>query len=383
MPGTPERLAVGAMTGTSIDAIDIALVRIHGSGLSMRAELVRYSSSPLGELRSILRAAANQAPMSARRFAKTAWKFGQLHADVIESLLFDAEVAAVDFVCVHGQTVFHRPPYSLQLINTAPIAARLLCPVVSDLRQADLAAGGEGAPITPLADWVLFRSAEKSRAIINLGGFCNITWLPAGSDAANIESIRGFDVCACNQLLDAISRATTGQPFDEGGQVATSGFADESLLVSLQQLLRWQRDSRKSLGTSDDVRPWVSQHADLYDGPTIAATAVRAIANVIAESLELCHVEEAFLAGGGTNNLAIVGELMSALNGMSVAPLEKLDVPVAAREAMCMAVLGALCADGVPITLQQVTHAKDQPMVAGVWTGIRSKAPETRGFVRP
>ena len=373
MSGT-TRLVVGTMTGTSIDAIDVALVRITGRGLRVHAELVRYSSYELGELRQILRATANQAPMSARRFAKTALKFGHLHGNVIESLLYDADAGPPDFVCVHGQTVFHRPPYSLQLVNPAVIASRLNCPVVTDLRQADLAAGGQGAPITPLADWILFRSPDVPRAVINLGGFCNITLLPASDDESSIQKIRGFDVCACNQLLDAVSRATTGEPFDRDGQNATSGIADESLRTSLEQLLRWQRDKRGSLGTQDDIRPWVSQHADLCDGSTLAATAVQATAKVIAEALEHCNVKEVYLAGGGTHNLALVSELMSALDGTSVSPLDKLGVPVGAREAVCMAVLGALCADGVPITLKQVTHAIENPGVAGTWTGLSSEA---------
>lgn len=364
-----SRLVVGAMTGTSIDAVDVALVRIIGHGLYMRCEPIRYATRHLGELRNFLRTASHQAPISARRFAKTAWKFGQLHADMIEALMFESEESAPDLVCVHGQTLYHKPPYSLQLINTAPIAERLKCPVVSDLRQADLAAGGEGAPITPLADWVLFRSPDKPRAIINLGGFCNITILPAGDDHASIDSIRGFDVCSCNQLLDAISRSTSGEPFDEGGQMATSGFPDESLRAALELLLRWQRDKHKSLGTSDDVRPWVSQQLEMYEGPAMAATAVRALANVIADSIEMCDVQEVFLAGGGTHNLALVGEIMSAFDGANVSPLDQLGVQVSAREAVCMAVLGALCADGVPITLKHITHARETPGVAGTWTG--------------
>lgn len=365
-----HRLVVGTMTGTSIDAIDVAMVRIFGRGLGLRAELVRYSSAPLGELRQLLRTMANQAPMSARRFVKTAIRFGNAQAAAIESLLFDTDEGPPDFVCVHGQTVYHKPPYSYQIVNPAAIAARLKCPVVTDLRQADLAAGGQGAPITPLADWILFRAELTPRTIINLGGFCNVTILPAGEAREQIDAIRGFDVCACNQLLDAISRATTGEPFDHDGQVASSGFVDESLLASLLSLLRWQRDKRRSLGTADDIRPWVSQHVELYDGPTLAATAARALARVIAESLEMCDVREVYLAGGGTHNLALVGELMSAFDGTPVKPLDALGVPVSAREAVCMAVLGALCADGVPITLKRITHAKDEPGVAGTWTGL-------------
>ena len=171
------RHVVGVMTGTSIDGMDVALVRVTGRGLDMRAELVRHISAPLGDLQPRLRAAADQQPMTAGEFAQLVWDFGVLHANVIERLL-QAEKRKPDLICIHGQTVFHQPPISWQLVNPAPIAARFDCPVVSDLRQADLAHGGQGAPITPIADWILFRDSTRTRAIVNLGGFCNVTIVP-------------------------------------------------------------------------------------------------------------------------------------------------------------------------------------------------------------
>jgi anhydro-N-acetylmuramic acid kinase len=182
------RHVVGVMTGTSIDGIDAALVRITGRDLEMQAELVGHVSHPLRNLADSLRRAAVQIPMSAGEFAQIAWMFGDLHANVIGDVLDDHNLG-LDLICVHGQTVFHQPPISWQLINPAPIAARFACPVVSDLRQADLAAGGQGAPLTPIADWVLFRDPRKARAIANLGGFCNATILPRHEEQSAISEL--------------------------------------------------------------------------------------------------------------------------------------------------------------------------------------------------
>src|SRR5690606_25573381 len=176
--------------------IDAALVRIEGVGLSMTAKLIHHIARTLGDLRNPLREAASQNPLSAGAFAQLAWVLGAFLADVIDSLIRKSNCAdlvhplnangssGLALICVHGQTVFHQPPYSWQLINPALLAQRFGCPVVYDLRQADLAAGGQGAPITPIADWVLFRNPHACRAIVNLGGFCNITVLPASRSEA-------------------------------------------------------------------------------------------------------------------------------------------------------------------------------------------------------
>src|SRR5690349_11659226 len=138
------RRVVGCMTGTSIDALDASLVEIDGHGLAMRAKPVRNLTRDLGDLAPRLRALAEQQPMTAGQIAAIARDFALLHASAILELLAGEKA---DLICVHGQTVFHQPPLSWQLMQPAPIAQAVGCPVVYDLRQADLAAGGQGAPI--------------------------------------------------------------------------------------------------------------------------------------------------------------------------------------------------------------------------------------------
>ncbi len=150
-----ERLVVGCMTGTSCDGIDAALVRLSGEGLAMKATVVRHLGRPLESLGAMIRGIASGDAVTAECIAEVGWWFGLAHTTVIEELIGDQ---SVDLIAVHGQTLFHAPPLSWQWINPHPIARRFNAPVVFDLRGADLAAGGQGAPITPLADWILFRA---------------------------------------------------------------------------------------------------------------------------------------------------------------------------------------------------------------------------------
>ncbi len=361
------RHVVGVMTGTSIDGIDAALVRVDGAGLGMRATLVGHTSRGLGDLAHPLRDLASQTPMPAGAIAKLATGFAQLHADVIVGLLATHGLRP-DFVAVHGQTVFHHPPTSWQLIDAAPIAARLGVPVVTGLRAADLAAGGRGAPITPLADWILFRAPGERRAIVNLGGFCNVTLLPPADAADAIEAIEGFDACACNQVLDAVARRTLGTPYDAEGRAARAGTRDRAAVDALRIVLETQRSARRSLGTGDEAEGWVRAHAERLAGPDLAASAVAAIAEHVGRTIgDAC--DRVIVAGGGCRNRALFDALRAAV-GRRCDPSDALGMPCGARESAAIAVLGSLSADGVPVTLPRVTGCVSPAPVSGVWTGI-------------
>lgn len=348
------------MTGTSLDGLDAALVRIEGRGLAMRAELVRMVRREFGPLAPRLRAAADQVPLTAEAFCSLARDLALLHANALRELRGGDELA---LACVHGQTIFHRPPLSWQIINAPVIAHALGCPVLSDLRAADLAAGGQGAPITPIADWVLFRAATERTAVVNLGGFVNITRL-VGS--AGPEAVTGGDLCAANHVLDAVARRTLGVPFDTDGQAARTGTVHDEALDDLLGVFRAQAASGRSLGTGDEIASWIGRQwrgGAGVRGPDLAATACEAIGQTIADATR--EADLMLLAGGGARNPALVGAIASCATAR-VDTTESVGVPVEAREAVAFAVLGALCEDRVPITLPAVTGVRGAP-IAGVW----------------
>ena len=360
-----QRLVVGAMTGTSIDGIDVALVRVFGCGLGMDIELLDHSGMSLGQLAADLRRAANGQAMSAEQFAKLALILGELHVEAIEQI--DLHGQTIDLITVHGQTIFHQPPISWQLIDPTPIARQFTAPVISDLRQADLAAGGQGAPITPLADWIAFRDANKRRAIVNLGGFCNVTILPCSEMDDPLSQIEGFDVCACNHVLDEVARTLLDKPYDDGGKAALAGQADSTLTEELKSKLLLQSNANRSLGSGDELTSWARAHCDEVKATDLAATVVSAIAQCISEKLNKSSIDELILAGGGVLNVALVNDLSKCCNA-TVITSDQIGIDPQAREAMAIAILGALCADGIAITLPQVTGCTPPAPVAGRWT---------------
>jgi 1,6-anhydro-N-acetylmuramate kinase len=366
-----RRLIVGCMTGTSLDGIDAALVEVLGVGLNTTARFLRGTSLPLGTCSATLRALADQHPVTAAQIASATHDFALLHARAIKEVAADIKL---DLACIHGQTVYHKPPASWQLLQPAPIARAIHAPIVYDLRAADLAAGGQGAPITPIADAVLFSDDHAARVVLNLGGFANFTLLPAGAARAP-HSIRGGDICACNQLLDAVARATLHKPFDEDGAVAATGTPDAALLTSLSALLTRQSSGQRSLGTGDELMDWVAANSrsPAISPATLGATAIAALSSTIAARLQrecaaanITSLDAVIVAGGSVRNAALMSALAAACPAR-ITQSEEFGVPAAFREAVCFAVLGALCQDRVPITLPAITHCPAPAPIAGAW----------------
>jgi anhydro-N-acetylmuramic acid kinase len=356
-PESPKvRLVIGCMTGTSLDGLDAVLAEISGKGLNIRVTVHDRRTASLGRLAAPLRAVAEQQPVTAGDLAKLSRDFSLLHTRVLKRF-----GVTPDLVVVHGQTVFHAPPVSWQMLTPAVIAEGLGCAVVSDLRAADLAAGGEGAPITPLADLVLYGHARERRTVINLGGFCNLTRLPVGRDP---KGIRGGDVCACNQVLDAVARTALNRAYDPEGKHAQRGTSDYAAERDLVNRLERQRRAGRSLGTGDELATWLKSHH--LQPNDLARTACAAIATVIASAA--APADRLVLAGGGTRNRALVAEI-SARSAAPVVLSDELGIPAGDREALGMAVLGALCQDGIPITLSAVTNVAKAPL-SGTWCFI-------------
>lgn len=363
------------MTGTSLDGLDLALVEARGRGPAMTARFLEGRSVPLGALAPRLRRMAEQAAVTAGEIATLALEFGEFHARHAAELVAGRRL---HLAALHGQTVFHAPPVSWQFINPFPVARALRCRVVSDLRQADLVAGGQGAPITPLADWVLLRD-ERPRVVINLGGFCNATALPAATDPRGTEGIRGADLCACNQLLDRAASRLLGVPFDEDGRAARSAAPDPEVADSLAALLGAQGLEGRSLGTGDEAWSWLDRHAsaatdDLQRRRLLAGICAGVGAAIAAGCRRLApHAASAVVAGGGARNQALRAALERGL-AVPVSDSESLGLPIEMREAAAMAVLGAMAGDGHAMGLPAVTGASADAPPAGLWIGPHQSA---------
>jgi anhydro-N-acetylmuramic acid kinase len=184
--------------------------------------------------------------------------------------------------------------------------------------------------------------------------------------------VRGFDVCACNQILDEAARVGLRRPFDEGGAAALTGTARTPGVEALASALRAQASEGRSLGTGDEAARWCTEWADRLIGVDLVAGACEAVGRVIVQTLEqrLGPEGEVFLAGGGVRNAALVGAIERGL-GRPPRVTDNLGIPAQFREAACMGVLGALAADGVSVTLPNVTGARDPIPLSGAWVNTR------------
>ncbi|MCC5824216.1 MAG: anhydro-N-acetylmuramic acid kinase [Phycisphaerales bacterium] len=370
-----HRLAIGCMSGTSLDGIDAVLIRAAGEGLGLRdVSVLGGASVPLSSRGTLVRLAGGE-PVTASDIAAAAHALGEDHAALCRALCDQTGVRRPEVACVHGQTVWHRPPAGWQLLNPWPVARELGCAVVYDLRGADLAGGGQGAPLTPLADWVLFRDDQADRVIVNLGGFCNATCLPAGCTP---EGVRAADLCACNQVLDAAARAGIGEDYDPDGARAARGTPDRGAVEALRAALDAQTAAGRSLGSGDEARGWIETWAVRLRGEDLLASACAGVGGAIGAGIGRIGQGEVYLAGGSARNRTLVGAIADAL-GQTVLRTDDLGVPVSWREAACFGVLGLLAADGVEIALSGVTGRAGTIPLSGAWIRpSQSAPPDTR-----
>lgn len=309
-----EALVAGVLSGTSADGIDVALLRF---GESDAPAPLAFATTPFPEpLASVLRATLDGAPLDARRVALLGRDLGRAFGAAARALAMAHELE-LDLVGSHGQTVWHHDgnepegPASLQLGDGDFVAQAARAITVSDFRAADLAAGGEGAPLSALLDAVLFPALPRPAAILNLGGFANVTFLPrAGPPLA-------FDVGPANALLDGLARACLGQPFDRDGAVAARGRADAELLAGLLRHPFLDRRPPKSTGRDTFGAGYVASvraQAEVrgLSVPDLLATAVAMVAASVAAAFERWLPErpgELILCGGGAYHLVLEREL--------------------------------------------------------------------------
>lgn len=355
------------MTGTSCDGIDVAFV--HMDRVRWRASILEHihATFPSGaaDLGQRLRQAREQVPLCAIEWAQLARDAATAHIQAIEPLV--TRHGTPDLIVLHGQTVAHAPPLSWQLCDPFRVAHHFATRTVYDLRAADLAAGGHGAPLVPFADWVLFRAAAP-RTILNLGGFANATFLPGDCDDPHhaTELIRGGDLCACCQWLDAVARRVLHEPFDRGGASAARGRANAAIAEHTATALAPDADSahQGSLGTraetalANTLEHFVeAARAEGLTPEDHMATATEVVGQAIARSLARTAGNAArsdlIVAGGGAENVSLLAAIARS-TGCRVRISAECGVAPAAREAAAWAILGA-CRDACRITIPAVT----------------------------
>jgi anhydro-N-acetylmuramic acid kinase len=354
-------LFVGLMSGTSLDGADAALVDFaSGAPRTLAFSTVPFSN----ELRERVLALSAPGSDPLELSGTVSTELAELYARAVEGVLAGGGVdrKSITAIGCHGQTVRHRP--DLQLNDPARLAELTGIDVVADFRRRDMAAGGQGAPLVPAFHEAVFRDPSRSRAVVNIGGISNVTWLPASGRTL------GFDCGPGNVLLDGWARKHIGAQFDEDGKWASAGRTDASLLARLLDEPFLQSPPPKSTGRELFRLEWLQDRlpAD-YRTADVQSTLTDFTAHSIVGAIDrfCASTDEIFLAGGGARNGALVSRIRGLANGRPVAPTDALGVPTAHVESMAFAWLAMKCVKREPVDLTAVTGAREPRVLGGIY----------------
>ena len=370
------------MSGTSLDGVDVVIADVSGQDRGLRLHIRAFYSEPYTpSLRALLQAAATAQVFDVTLLCQLNVRLAHVYADAIRAAAQTAGIdpKRLDLVGSHGQTVRHVPSAqdcaglavaSTWQIGDPSVLAQLLgVPVVGEFRQADMALGGQGAPLVPYFDYVIFGDDHETRGCLNLGGIANLTILPAGSAAANVY---GFDTGPANMVIDALAQALLGQPYDKDGAAAARGTVNCALLVHLLEDPFLRISPPKSTGRELFGPEYVSQL--LHEGKTLspedliatttaftAASVHRAYESFVARRHRL---DRLVVSGGGVYNQTLLRMLKKHFGSIPVVRSSEFGIDEDAKEALCFAVLAHETANGHPSGMPSVTGAK-HPAILG------------------
>ncbi len=382
-------IVAGVMSGTSADGIDVALVRVQGRGFRSRLELLAHYEFPYpADVRRAVLTAMNARSASVADLARLNFLLGDLYADAVRTAQRRARLQC-ELVGCHGQTLYHQGnsnPYlghriacTWQTGEAAVIAAKIGVPVISDFRPADLAAGGNGAPLVPFLDYVLYRHRRYGRVVQNLGGIGNLTAIPP---RALPDQVIAFDTGPGNMVIDAVAEQLFDKPFDRNGRLAARGEPMERVLRELLRHQFFRQKPPKTAGREQFGREFVGELLRLCrraDHNDILATATALTARSIGiavrrfvlplletESARPARFREVVVSGGGTKNttlMRMIREELAPLK-MRVRTTDDFGLPSEAKEATAFALLAYQTWRRLPSNVPSATGA-ERPAILG------------------
>lgn len=382
---TPRALTVaGIMSGTSADGIDVAFTRVaptRGSTPSMK--LLGHRAFPFPKLvRAAVLAAMDASSTSVAELSRLHWRLGELYADAVQKTAAQLGLRP-DLIGLHGQTIYHQAapaPYlgkpirtTWQLGEPAILRERLGVPVISDFRPADLAAGGQGAPLVPMLDFCLFRSVTRNRVVLNLGGIANLTVIPA---AAALDDLIAFDTGPANMLLDAVMQVHFGKPFDRNGATSAKGKLLPQVLAKLLREPYFAVAPPKSCGReqfgAEFLKHFQALSSDADPRDLLATASELTSASILNAYTRFCaprlapRPTELIASGGGTRNRYLMRRIRELFAPLKVTVLssDDLGLPSQAKEAVAFALLAWLSFHGQPGNVPSATGAT-HPVVLG------------------
>lgn len=372
----PVRYIVGLMSGSSCDGVDAALVRAKRHGAKTRIKLIAFKTLPYG---GTLKARLLTSRKDAKELSALSFEIGDIFAQAAVAMQEEASRGGVevDFIASHGHTVAHVPPRNgqsgfgtIQIGEPALIAERTRLPVVSDFRPRDMAAGGQGAPLVPYADWVLFHRMGETVGCLNIGGIANFTVV-----TQELKDVYAFDTGPGNMPIDGAMRLLSrGQHhMDWDGANAARGRIDGELLERLLDHPYFAQMPPKSTGREEFGEhvylPQEIMNRSEYTPEDVVATVTAAVAKSIAQAhnrfiAPTNPVARIIVSGGGAKNRTLMNMLRTELSTMDIRLSDDLGLPGDAREAIAFAILGNETICGSPANVPAATGAR-HPAILG------------------
>ncbi len=350
---------IGMMSGSSMDGIDLACCEILSENNKYSYKIIAAETIPYEEKWRVRLSQLNKQP--AELYPKTDVFYGRYVGQLIKKFIRENSLT-VDFISSHGHTIFHQPEkgFTAQVGDGASIAAECNLPVVCNFRNADVALGGQGAPLVPIGDKILFSEFD---ACLNLGGIANISF-------TKNNELKAFDICPCNIVFNRVARWLKLK-FDEGGEIARQGEVDSNLLEELNSLEYYTLAQSKSLGRewiNSDFWPILKKHIDTSEEEKMATLSEHIavqIANVITNS----SAQNILVTGGGAFNSFLIEKIKSKTNAEIVIPSVEL---INNKEALIFALLGVMRIENKENIYKSVTGAS-RNSVGGALYGDFSK----------
>jgi anhydro-N-acetylmuramic acid kinase len=369
----------GVMSGTSADGIDVAIVRIEPGKLKQKLTLLAHEAFPFpAALRRAVLAAMNAKSTSTAELARLNWRLGLAYAEAVKETSRKHQMK-LDLVGCHGQTLYHQAreetyagmkfECTWQAGEAQAITAALGVPVVSNFRPADMLAGGQGAPLVPLLDYVLFADAKRSRVLQNIGGIANLTAIPAG---ARPDKLIAFDTGPGNMVIDWLAQKLFGEKYDRNGALAAKGSVLAPVLSTALRHRFFGMTPPKAAGREQFGRAYAAEfltecrrhsknnHDALATATALTAeTIARSYARFVRAKLK-GHEVDFIVSGGGARNKTLVAMLAARLEpmGCAVTTSEKFGMPAEAKEAAAFALLAWQSWHGLPGNVTAATGAK-------------------------
>lgn len=370
------------MSGTSLDGVDAALVEITGCQTDTKVRLVAFATGEIpAELKREIKAACNKTTSSVDLICSLNVKLGYLFADAVKKVCREAgfPLDKLDFIASHGQTIWHIPrpegtgaaKSTLQIGDPSVIAYETGVQVVSNFRTMDIAAGGDGAPLVPYSEFILYGSRTENVALQNIGGIGNVTVIPR---TGNIDDLFAFDTGPGNMVIDEACQRLLGKPYDAGGGIAASGTVNDSMLEDMMDDPYLLLAPPKSTGREVYGEQYTAKLLEKYKSlrpQDIIATVTMFTAKCIAVNyktfvMPAVPIDRVVIGGGGAHNKTLLNYIRQELPAVKVITQEDTGFSSDAKEAVAFAVMGNETLHGNPSNVPSATGAREKVILGNI-----------------